>query len=168
VEATKLKKRSLGSLILVLALGAFSNVAVARTVGHTVDNSALTRYAATSSTIGIRLGIDKKNVGSGGTERVRIENVSNRDVAWGYFYELARWQEGKWLVLPPHHVFAPRLVVRAGTVGEWQAIPIPPHVVPGLYRIRKWVEPVASGHHQRIAVKATFQGAGSSLAANMD
>jgi hypothetical protein len=153
----KPKMRSLGILMLVLTLGGFSNAAVANTVGYSGGNSALTTYAATSSTIGIRLGIDRKNVRSGGTVRVRIENFSNRDVAWGYFYELAHWQEGKWLLLPPHHVFAPRLVVRAGTVGEWQAIPIPRHAVPGLYRIRKWVEPVASGHHERIAVKATFR-----------
>lgn len=153
----KAYSRVFGCLTLVMSFAGFSSVAVATTVGHLADSHALTRQPATSSTIRVRLGVDKKSVRSGGTVRVRIENFSNRDMAWGYFYELARWQEGKWLPLPPRHVFAPRLVVRAGTVGEWQRIRVPRHAVPGIYRIRKWVEPIGLDRHGRIAVKAAVR-----------
>jgi hypothetical protein len=107
-----------------------------------------------ASNPGVRLGIDRERARAGGEVRVRIENSASSDVAWGYAYELAHWQAGEWSPLPPHPVFAPRLVVPAGTVGRWQRVRIPRGAVPGLYRIRKWVKPFGS---RRRTVKATFR-----------
>lgn len=111
-----------------------------------------------------RLGINKKTVGPGGALRVRIEDLGTSDLVYDLGYELARRRAESWVKLPPRPVFAPRLDVSAGTASACQGIDIPRHAPSGLYRVRKWVEPVVSRHHQRIAIKATFRVAGSGRA----
>lgn len=100
------------TLVLVFTLGAVFNLVAATTVGHASWSNALTSYGASSSSVEVRLGIDKKSVGLGGAVRVRIENFGTQDVAYGYEYELARFKNGSWVRLPVRPVFMPRLNVR--------------------------------------------------------
>jgi hypothetical protein len=109
------------------------------------------------SPVKARLGIEKRSVKSGGVLRVRIEDLGTTDLAYGFTYELARRKGGSWVKLPTRPVFAPRLVVRAGTASECQSIDIPRDANAGRYRIAKEVRPVGAGRGKQVSVRTTFR-----------
>ncbi len=105
-----------------------------------------------------RLGLEEANVKRGGVLRVRLENVGANDLSYGFAYKLAQWVHGSWRGVPGRPVFAPLLVVRAGTTSPCQSVGIPRGAEPGRYRIAKEVRRVgAKRTTQPIVVRATFR-----------
>lgn len=105
----------------------------------------------------VKLEVDRKRVGAGGIVRVRVNNRSAQEVAYGYDYELARFKNGIWVQLKHRPVFAPRFVLLPDSKGRWQKIGIPRQAASGLYRIRKWVEPSEAPEGTEFPIKATFR-----------
>jgi hypothetical protein len=108
------------------------------------------------SQLNVALGIKTHRVNAGGVVHVRIENRGSSDVVSNLRYALARRQNDTWVALPTGPFFAPQIVVRAGTSGEWQSIRILRQARAGLYRVQKWVR-AAESQDPRSLIQATFR-----------
>jgi hypothetical protein len=162
----KLRNRSIRAATTAFVLAVFYNVSLSAAASRRVapggsDGSFCSRptipVQAVPPPFKARLGVGRRSVRPGGKLRVRIEDLGTEDLAYGIAYGLARREAGSWVQQPTGPFLAPLSVVRAGTAGACQRIDIPGQDAPGLYRVQKWVEPVASRHHRTIAVTATFR-----------
>lgn len=120
-----------------------------------VNFGGRTLAAQSSSANRIILHIDRKAARPGGSVRVKIENDSSREIAYGLEFELARSVSGHWRKLPGQPVFAPRFSLPPAGVGPWQWISVPRQASSGRYRVRKWVEPSGSAK-RRVPIIAIF------------
>jgi len=106
----------------------------------------------------VRLGLDPGNVSPGAGLSIRIENVGAKDVAYGLAYEMARFENGVWIMLPTGPFLAPRFNVPARTASRCQKVHIPRLTPSGLYRIRKQVVQQTGASSSSVrAVTATFR-----------
>jgi hypothetical protein len=142
-----------GQLVLVVTVG-YSAGAWADPPNHAVQRGG-TQKCVTGESSDVTLRIDKDRVSTGGVSRVRIENYSGREIAYGYEYELARFRQGVWVRLKSRPVFEPRLGLPPGAVSGWQRVHIPREAAPGRYRLRKWVEYVSD--EVKFPIKAEFR-----------
>jgi hypothetical protein len=105
----------------------------------------------------VRLEGDETHVKAGRKVRVRVANTGPTDIACGYEFVLGRFHKGGWINVPARPVFAPRVVVPAGATGSWQAIRIPRKAPLGLYRVTKWIEPIAGPRKSRTPIRFSFR-----------
>ncbi len=105
----------------------------------------------------VTLESDGRRVGLDGVVRVRVNNSSSREVAYGYEYQLARFKDGLWVNLKHRPVFSPRVVLMPDSKGHWQKIVIPRQAEPGLYRVQKRIELGEAPQGKERTIKATFR-----------
>jgi hypothetical protein len=104
-----------------------------------------------------RLGIDRKTVAPGGKLRVRVENLGDEAITYGYAYRLARLKQGAWINQPTRPVFGAKSFARAGHAGPCQEIRIAGDAAAGTYRIAKKVSPAESEQSKSVVVRVTFK-----------
>jgi hypothetical protein len=145
-----------GQILLITVCVSCAVILEAEPAKSAVDRGKPAGYVSDASPK-VKLEIDKKRVGAGGVVRVRVNNRSSQEVAYGYEYELARFKNGAWVEVRHGPVFEPRFVLSPDSKGSWQKIDIPRQAASGLYRIRKWVEPGGAPQGKEFPIKATFR-----------
>jgi hypothetical protein len=84
----------------------------------------------------------------GGVIKIRVENGSVGDLAYGLARVLQRFDGGRWVSLPSTPVLQPLIVVRAGMTSRCESVRIPGTAQPGKYRVRKALMSVSEAHKQ--------------------
>lgn len=111
----------------------------------------------------VRIAISSKTVSLAGRIRIRIENPGAVDAAYGYSYQLQRYEQGSWVNQPVGPFFSARLTVRSGRAGRCQVIHLARSSSPGTYRVSKAAWPAeARKERPRAVVRATFRVLGHS------
>jgi hypothetical protein len=140
--------------IIVLLVFAFASVGTAARSAQVGGPSAhIFVQEATQSSGSERLLINKKSVMPGSRAFVKIENLGSKELTYGYEYDLARQQGGKWIKEPLHPVFQPAFRLKPMQSSPWQGISVRKEAQAGTYRIRKWVYPIPS---RKVTIAVTF------------
>jgi hypothetical protein len=96
----------------------------------------------------VRLGVSQRMVRPGGVIRIRVENGSAGDLAYGRARVLQRFDGGRWVSLPSHPVLDSLFVVRAGMTSRCESVRVPGMAQAGRYRARKKISSVSEAHKQ--------------------
>jgi hypothetical protein len=156
METMIFRKTLIGSVAVAVLLGVSVMGAGARESSHSCRVMMPLCGVSRVSAPAVGLAVNRRKAKAGGAVQVRIENRGKQEVAYGYDYELARFENGFWLRLETKPVFDPRFFLVPGAKGPWQRIQIPRDAVPGRYRIRKWVERVGPPNPPKFPIKAEF------------
>jgi hypothetical protein len=145
-------KSMLRCVAIVLLLGLTSGLAASGDVRSSLRSlNAIVAEAA--SVTGVTLRIDRKQTRPGGLIGVRIENRSSQEVGYSLLYDLARFDQGRWIRVSVRPVVTPRFVLEPGLNSPWQKLRLRRNTRVGLYRLRKQIDLAGL----RKVVKATFR-----------
>lgn len=93
-------------------------------------------------TLQVRLALSRRVIPPDGTLKMRIENLGTTHIGYGYPYGLERYLDHHWQPVPgPGPFLLPLLGLQAGRAGVCQTVEIPKGAKPGLYRVRKGIQP---------------------------
>jgi hypothetical protein len=89
-------------------------------------------------TFNVRLGLSRSVVSPGEGLRFRLENLGTREMSYGLFFWLERFDKGRWTrVLDSGKVFSVAYGLHAGGAGYCERVRVPVDAPPGRYRVKK-------------------------------